>query len=100
MATHSNILAWEIPWTEEPGRLQSMGLQELDTTQRLNGSNNKIKALMYVFVILFPPYFPTEVTFILSLKLVSAIYVLNTLFMYVFTAFCITQCACLQAFNK
>ena len=27
MATHSNILAWEIPWTEEPGRLQSMGSQ-------------------------------------------------------------------------
>ena len=26
MATHSNILAWKIPWTEEPGRLQSMGL--------------------------------------------------------------------------
>ena len=25
MATHSNILAWRIPWTEEPGRLQSMG---------------------------------------------------------------------------
>ena len=32
MATHSNILAWEILWTEEPGRLQSMGLQESDTT--------------------------------------------------------------------
>ena len=27
MATHSSILAWEIPWTEESGRLQSMGLQ-------------------------------------------------------------------------
>ena len=26
MATHSSILAWEIPWTEEPGRLQSMGV--------------------------------------------------------------------------
>ena len=26
MATHSSILAWETPWTEEPGRLQSMGL--------------------------------------------------------------------------
>ena len=26
MATHSSILSWEIPWTEEPGRLQSMGL--------------------------------------------------------------------------
>ena len=27
MATHTSILAWRIPWTEEPGRLQSMGLQ-------------------------------------------------------------------------
>ena len=27
VATHSSILAWKIPWTEEPGRLQSMGLQ-------------------------------------------------------------------------
>ena len=27
MAAHSSILAWRIPWTEEPGRLQSMGLQ-------------------------------------------------------------------------
>ena len=33
MATHSNILAWEIQWTEEPGGLQSMGLQESDTTE-------------------------------------------------------------------
>ena len=30
MATHSSILTWRIPWTEEPGRLQSMGSQELD----------------------------------------------------------------------
>ena len=29
MATHSNILAWEIPLTEEPGRLWSMGLQRV-----------------------------------------------------------------------
>ena len=33
MATHSNIFAWRIPWTEEPGKLQSMGLQELDMTE-------------------------------------------------------------------
>ena len=32
MAPYSSILAWEIPWTEEPGGLQSMGSQELDTT--------------------------------------------------------------------
>ena len=31
MATHSSILAWEIPWTEEPGGLQSMGLQKNQT---------------------------------------------------------------------
>jgi len=29
MATHSSILAWRIPWTEEPGGLQSMGLQKV-----------------------------------------------------------------------
>ena len=29
MATHSSVLAWEILWTEEPGRLQSMGLQKV-----------------------------------------------------------------------
>ena len=29
MATHSSILAWRIPWKEEPGRLQSMGLQRV-----------------------------------------------------------------------
>ena len=31
MVTHSSILALEIPWTEEPGELQSLGLQELDS---------------------------------------------------------------------
>jgi len=29
MATYSSLLAWRIPWTEEPGRLQSMGLQRV-----------------------------------------------------------------------
>ena len=33
MATHSSIFAWIIPWTEEPGGLQSVGSQELDTTK-------------------------------------------------------------------
>ena len=35
MATHSNILAWRIPWTEEAGGLQSMGSQRVDTTEQL-----------------------------------------------------------------
>ena len=36
MTTHSSILAWRIPWMEEPGRLQSMGLKESDTTEQLH----------------------------------------------------------------
>ena len=36
MATHSGILAWRIPWTEEPSGLQSMGSQRVDTTERLH----------------------------------------------------------------
>ena len=36
MATHSSVLAWRTPWTEEPGGLQSMGSQESDTTKQQN----------------------------------------------------------------
>ena len=36
MAPHSSTLAGKIPWTEEPGGLQSMGSLELDTTERLH----------------------------------------------------------------
>ena len=39
MATHSTIIAWRIPWTEEPGGLQSMGVTESDTTERLTLSH-------------------------------------------------------------
>ena len=36
MATHSSILAWRIPWAEEPGGLQSTGRKESDMTERLH----------------------------------------------------------------
>ena len=39
MKTLSSILAWRVPWTEEPGGLQSMGSQK-SQTERLNNSNN------------------------------------------------------------
>ena len=38
MAIHSSILAWKIPWTEEPGGLQPMGHTESDTTEQLRPS--------------------------------------------------------------
>ena len=34
--THSSILAWIIPWTEEPGRLSPWGCKELETTEQLS----------------------------------------------------------------
>ena len=46
MAIHTSILAWEIPWTEGPGGLQSMGLQitkEVNMTYQLNNNNESIK---------------------------------------------------------
>ena len=36
MAPHSSTLAWKVPWREGPGRLQSMGSLESDTTERLH----------------------------------------------------------------
>ena len=38
MATHSRTLAWKIPWTEEPGRLQSMGSQNRTRLSNFTGS--------------------------------------------------------------
>ena len=40
MTTHSSILAWRIPWTEEPGRLHPRGRKESDTTERLHFTFN------------------------------------------------------------
>ena len=46
VATHSSILAWRIPWTEEPGRLQSIGLQELDTTEMTEHAHTKSRLIL------------------------------------------------------
>ena len=56
METHSSILAWKIPWTEEPGGLQSMGLQRV----RHNLATKQERALFYIqhlttlFGLMFP----------------------------------------------
>ena len=50
IATHSSILSWEIPWTEEPGKLQSAGHKESDTTEQLTLSVNlKIIIRLWIF---------------------------------------------------
>ena len=45
MATHSSILAWRIPWTEEPGRLLSMGVQRVGH----NGVTNTFTFSFHIF---------------------------------------------------
>ena len=42
LATHSSVLAWDIPWTEEPSIQQSMGHKESDMTEWLNNNSNKV----------------------------------------------------------
>ena len=48
MVTHSSILAWRIPWTEKPGRLQSLGSQKSDTTERLH-----LHLSFFIIIIIF-----------------------------------------------
>ena len=47
METHSSILVWKIPWTQEPGRLQSVGSQESDMTERLNNNRPMEQSSLY-----------------------------------------------------
>ena len=55
MASHSSTLAWKIPWTEDPGRLQSWGCEESDTTEQLHfTSNGTLRPLTVT------PYFPLQ----------------------------------------
>ena len=42
LATHCSILAWRISWTEEPGRLESMGSQKVNTNERLTHTHRGI----------------------------------------------------------
>ena len=48
IATHSSILAWEIPWTEKPGRLQSMGLQGVGHNSGTKQPQKQLNVIMVV----------------------------------------------------
>ena len=47
MATHSSILAWVIPWMEEPGMLQSTGLQRVGHDQTQHNNNNVQSSVLF-----------------------------------------------------
>ena len=46
MATHASILAWRIPWTEEPGGLQSIGLQRARRDRETDGMASKLSSFV------------------------------------------------------
>ena len=49
MATHSSLLVWEIPWTEEPGFSVHEVTKELDTTEWLNSNNNSNCVSLWIY---------------------------------------------------
>ena len=49
MATYSSILAWRTPQTEEPGVLQSMGLQDSDTSEQLNHHQEWLSSISIIY---------------------------------------------------
>ena len=51
MATHSSILAWRIPWTEEPGGLQARGHKESDRTEYLSMHIHHIWSLLLLLLL-------------------------------------------------
>ena len=57
MAFHSSTFAWKIPWTEEPGRLQSMRSLESDTTERLHFHFSLSFLFIYFFLLFLKFYF-------------------------------------------
>ena len=53
MESHSSILAWRIPWTEEPRRLQSRGCKELDTPERLSILSLSLSLSIYIYIYVY-----------------------------------------------
>ena len=70
MAAHSSILAWRIPWTEEPGKLQFTGSQRLDTTKHAYMSIIiwRINHINLFLVLINTPYQSVITSLILSNK--------------------------------
>ena len=81
MSIHSTTIAWKIPWTEEPGRLQAMGSQR-DTTERLN--------FTFFMVQLSHPYFTTQKTIALTIWLFAG----NVMSLHFFLNVSAKPCLC------
>ena len=52
MATHSSILAWEISWTEEPGKLQSISSQTVGHNLALNNNYSRYICILWILIMI------------------------------------------------
>ena len=73
MATHSSILTWEIPWTEEPGRLQSMGSQRVGQDSPTSLSLSGVPQMVRIPAFLLPVSY-SWVVYLTTLSLGFLIY--------------------------
>jgi len=74
MVTHSSILAWRIPWTEKPGRLQLMGLQRVRYDWTYTHKKRKLWVLKWWYVLThltFVPFIFPETLLVCRLRFVS-----------------------------
>ena len=77
MATHSSILAWEISWTEEPGRLLFMGLKTV--RQKLATTTNLLPYVLFIFFFRAPFKHMMKLLYLFTLSLHFA-FILTSLF--------------------
>ena len=89
MATHSSILAWRIPWKEEPGGLQSMGLQRVGHDQVTSLHFKKIpeqayfnRQKCYIILLPFTECYPKVIYFMLESLLLTTLFILRYKFVY------------------
>ena len=72
MASHSSIIAWKIPWTEESSGLQSVGVTKSRTQLRTHTTNNNQLENLYLYRHIMPNLIPANLPF-----LKSALFVMN-----------------------
>ena len=103
MATHSSILAWKIPWTEEPGRLPSMGSQRIghDSCVRLSKLTFTVilffifwRTSMLFFIVAVPIYIPIN-----SVQGLPFLHTLSNTYYYISSFFCFLIITTVKAVN-
>ena len=101
VVTHSAILAWRIPWTEDPGGLKSMGSQESDTIQQLSHQyHSQLMAQNPNFPQICESLCFDKVNILLFIvSIILALFLVSHLYVFYFSFFAVTYLALSQVFS-